>query len=83
MHARGARTVRIVGHGSSDNAASFGVYAFGLGPRWTAFRDSISLTVHYGTPLDFSGLDGARALPVGPHARRPRVRRARPAPQGP
>ena len=55
MHARGARTVRIVGHGSSDNAASFGVYAFGLGPRWTAFRDSISLTVHYGTHLDFRG----------------------------
>ena len=47
--------VRIVGHGSSDNAASYGVYAFGLMPRWTAFRDSISLTVHYGTVLDMAG----------------------------
>src|SRR5829696_203314 len=49
---RGATTVRMVGHGSSDNAASYGVYAFGLMPRWTAFRDSISLTVHYATVLD-------------------------------
>jgi len=52
---RDAHLVRIVGHGSSDNAASFGVYAFGLLPRWTAMRDSITLTVHYGTPLDMSG----------------------------
>jgi glutamine---fructose-6-phosphate transaminase (isomerizing) len=52
---RGASTVRMVGHGSSDNAASYGVYAFGLRPRWTAFRDSISLTVHYGTKLDMAG----------------------------
>jgi glutamine---fructose-6-phosphate transaminase (isomerizing) len=55
MHERNARTVRMVGHGSSDNAASYGVYAFGLLPRWTAFRDSISLTVHYGTRLDMTG----------------------------
>ena len=52
--ARDARLIRFVGHGSSDNAASFGVYAFGLLPRWTAMRDSITLTVHYGTPLDMS-----------------------------
>jgi glucosamine--fructose-6-phosphate aminotransferase (isomerizing) len=52
---RGASIVRMVGHGSSDNAASYGVYAFGLRPHWTAFRDSISLTVHYGTTLDMSG----------------------------
>src|SRR6188472_2674234 len=55
VRARDARLVRIVGHGSSDNAASFGIYAFGLLPRWTAMRDSITLTVHYGTPLDMSG----------------------------
>ena len=55
VRASDARLVRIVGHGSSDNAASFGVYAFGLLPRWTAMRDSITLTVHYGTPLDMSG----------------------------
>jgi glucosamine--fructose-6-phosphate aminotransferase (isomerizing) len=52
---RGASIVRMVGHGSSDNAASYGVYAFGLAPRWTAFRDSISLTVHYGSTLDMRG----------------------------
>jgi len=52
---RGATTVRMVGHGSSDNAASYGVYAFGLLPHWTALRDSISLTVYYRTGLDMSG----------------------------
>ena len=45
----------MVGHGSSDNAASYGVYAFGLLPGWTALRDSISLTVYYGADLDMSG----------------------------
>jgi glucosamine--fructose-6-phosphate aminotransferase (isomerizing) len=52
---RNASLVRMVGHGSSDNAASYGVYAFGLLPRLTALRDSISLTVYYGTELDMSG----------------------------
>src|SRR5919197_6025256 len=52
---RGATLVRIVGHGSSDNAASYGIYAFGLLPRWTAMRDSISLTTYYRTELDMSG----------------------------
>ena len=52
---RDARLIRLVGHGSSDNAASFGIYAFGLLPRWTAMRDTITLTVHYGTPLDMTG----------------------------
>src|SRR5262249_33871711 len=52
---RGATTVRMVGHGSSDNAAAYGVYAFGLLPRWTALRDSITLTVHYGADLDLRG----------------------------
>jgi glucosamine--fructose-6-phosphate aminotransferase (isomerizing) len=52
---RGARLIRLVGHGSSDNAASFGIYAFGLLPRWTAMRDAITLTVHYDTPLDMRG----------------------------
>jgi glutamine---fructose-6-phosphate transaminase (isomerizing) len=52
---RGSQLVRMVGHGSSDNAASYGIYAFGLMPRWTAMRDSITLTVHYDTPLDLSG----------------------------
>ena len=52
---RGATTIRMVGHGSSDNAASYGVYAFGLLPRWTALRDSITLTAYYDAHLDMSG----------------------------
>ena len=52
---RRATTVRTVGHGSSDNAASYGVYAFGLLPGWTALRDSIALTVYYGAQLDMTG----------------------------
>src|SRR6266545_7157825 len=36
-------------------AASYGVYAFGLLPGWTALRDSISLTVYYDAPLDLAG----------------------------
>jgi glutamine---fructose-6-phosphate transaminase (isomerizing) len=47
MRARSSTLVRLVGHGSSDNAASYGIYAFGLIPRWTALRDSITLTVYY------------------------------------
>ena len=44
--------VRMVGHGSSDNAASYGVYAFGLLGGQTAVRDSISLTVYYDAKID-------------------------------
>jgi glucosamine--fructose-6-phosphate aminotransferase (isomerizing) len=47
--------VRMVGHGSSDNAASYGVYAFGLLPGLTAVRDSISLSVYYDAKLDMAG----------------------------
>jgi glutamine---fructose-6-phosphate transaminase (isomerizing) len=54
LRGRGPRLIRMVGHGSSDNAASYGVYAFGLLPHWTAMRDSITLTVHYDSPLDLS-----------------------------
>ena len=49
---RGRPLVRMVGHGSSDNAASYGVYAFGLLPGWTAIRDSISLTVYYDAEIE-------------------------------
>ena len=52
---RRATTVRMVGHGSSDNASSYGVYAFGLLPRWTAMRDSITLTAYYDARLDMRG----------------------------
>ena len=52
---RGATTVRMVGHGSSDNAAAYGIYAFGLLPGWTALRDSITLSVYYGADLDLRG----------------------------
>src|ERR671934_139274 len=51
---RSPAALRLVAHGSSDAAASYGVYAFGLLPGWTALRDSISLTVYYGADLDFS-----------------------------
>jgi glutamine---fructose-6-phosphate transaminase (isomerizing) len=51
---RAPSVVRLVGHGSSDAAASYGVYAFGLLPGWTAMRDSISLTVYYDAKLDLS-----------------------------
>jgi glutamine---fructose-6-phosphate transaminase (isomerizing) len=54
MRARGPGAIRLVGHGSSDNAASYGVYAFGLLPGWTALRDSISLSVYYGAELDLA-----------------------------
>ncbi|HSF60762.1 MAG TPA: SIS domain-containing protein [Gaiellaceae bacterium] len=78
MRERGATTVRMVGHGSSDNAASYGVYAFGLLPHWTALRDSISLTVYYGADLDMSG---STALALSQSGRTPDVveyaRRAR------
>jgi glutamine---fructose-6-phosphate transaminase (isomerizing) len=52
---RGSSLVRLVAHGSSDNAASYGVYAFGLLPGLTALRDSISLSVYYGAEVDLRG----------------------------
>jgi glucosamine--fructose-6-phosphate aminotransferase (isomerizing) len=55
MRERRLTIVRMVGHGSSDNAASYGVYAFGLLPGWTALRDSISLSVYYGAEIDLAG----------------------------
>ena len=70
IHALGATTIRMVGHGSSDNAASYGVYAFGLLPRWTSLRDSISLTVYYGAELDMSG---CTALALSQSGRTPDV----------
>ncbi len=70
IHARSASTIRMVGHGSSDNAASYGVYAFGLLPRWTSLRDSISLTVYYGAELDMSG---CTALALSQSGRTPDV----------
>jgi glucosamine--fructose-6-phosphate aminotransferase (isomerizing) len=70
MRSREATTVRMVGHGSSDNAASYGVYAFGLLPHWTALRDSISLTVYYGAELDMSG---CTALALSQSGRTPDV----------
>ena len=70
IRARGATTIRMVGHGSSDNAASYGVYAFGLLPHWTSLRDSISLTVYYGAELDMSG---CTALALSQSGRTPDV----------
>jgi glutamine---fructose-6-phosphate transaminase (isomerizing) len=50
-----APVIRLVGHGSSDNAASFGIYAFALIAGRTAMRDSISLTTYYGAEISFRG----------------------------
>src|SRR5581483_9749607 len=55
LRRRPPAVVRMVGHGSSDNAASYGVYAFGLLPGWTALRDSISLSVYYGAEIELAG----------------------------
>jgi glutamine---fructose-6-phosphate transaminase (isomerizing) len=44
----------VIGHGSSDAAAAFAVYAFGLLPGWTAVRDSISLLVYYEAHIDLT-----------------------------
>jgi glucosamine--fructose-6-phosphate aminotransferase (isomerizing) len=52
--AAGARLVRVIAHGSSDNAASYGVYAFPLLAGATAFRESISLLTYYGTTPDLA-----------------------------
>jgi glutamine---fructose-6-phosphate transaminase (isomerizing) len=67
---RRTTTIRMVGHGSSDNAASYGMYAFGLLPGWTALRDSISLSVYYGAELDMSG---CTALALSQSGRTPDV----------
>jgi glucosamine--fructose-6-phosphate aminotransferase (isomerizing) len=51
---RAPTAVRLVGHGTSDSAATYGTYVFGLLPGWTALRDTISLTVYYGATFDLS-----------------------------
>jgi glucosamine--fructose-6-phosphate aminotransferase (isomerizing) len=51
---RSPPVIRLVGHGSSDAAASYGVYAFGVMAGLTAVRDSISLTVYYDAGIDVS-----------------------------
>jgi glucosamine--fructose-6-phosphate aminotransferase (isomerizing) len=48
----GRDLIRLVAHGSSDNAASYAVYAFGILAGRTAMRDSISLSVYYGAEVD-------------------------------
>ena len=54
MVERAPTAIRLVGHGTSDAAATFGTYAFGLLPGWTALRDTISLTVYYRASFDLS-----------------------------
>jgi glutamine---fructose-6-phosphate transaminase (isomerizing) len=67
---RGPGIVRMVGHGSSDNAASFGVYAFGLLSGLTAMRDSISLIAYYDADID---LGGATVVALSQSGRTPDV----------
>lgn len=62
--------VRLVAHGSSDNAASYGVYSFGLMPALTCFRDSISLNLYYGAQLR---LDKSLVVAVSQSGRTPDV----------
>lgn len=75
---RAPSAVRLVGHGSSDAAASYGVYAFGLLPGWTALRDSISLAVYYDAPIS---LEDSAVVALSQSGRTPDVveytRRAR------
>ncbi len=47
--------VRLAAHGTSDNAATYGVYAFGRLAARTAVRDSISLAVYDGLRLAAPG----------------------------
>jgi len=56
------RLIRLVAHGSSDNAASFAVYAFGLLAGRDAMRDSISLSVYYGADLPYREPDRPAGL---------------------
>jgi glutamine---fructose-6-phosphate transaminase (isomerizing) len=53
--ARNPAVVRLAGHGSSDAATTYGVYAFGLLAGRTAMRDSISLSVYYDANIDLTG----------------------------
>lgn len=46
LAAKPPRVVRLAAHGTSDNAATYGVYAFARLAGWTATRDSISLPVY-------------------------------------
>jgi fructoselysine-6-P-deglycase FrlB-like protein len=69
--------VRLVGHGSSDNAAAYGVYVFGLLPGWTALRDSISLAVYYGADIDLAGPWSSRSRSRGARPTSSSTRRGR------
>jgi len=62
--------VRLVGHGSSDNAAVYGTYAFGLLAGVPAFRDSISLSVYYGADR---GVDRSPVVALSQSGRTPDV----------
>lgn len=64
------QAVRLVAHGSSDNAASFGVYSFGRFGRTTAFRDTISLSVYYDEQLP---MDGSLIVAISQSGRTPDV----------
>jgi glucosamine--fructose-6-phosphate aminotransferase (isomerizing) len=52
---RSRELVRLAAHGTSDAAATYGVYAFGIAAGRTALRDAMSLTVYYDAPLRLAG----------------------------
>jgi len=70
LRKHGTRAIRLVGHGSSDNAACYGVYAFALLAGLPAVRDSISLAVYYQTP---SRLDRSAVVALSQSGRTPDV----------
>ena len=73
-----APLVRLVGHGSSDNAASYGDLCVRHVPGWTALRDSITLSVYYGAEARPRRIHRRRVLAVRPHTGCRRLRRASP-----
>lgn len=67
---RGCEHVRFVAHGSSDNAATYGVYVLALLAGLSASRDSLSLPVYYHTPLR---LDGTAVIAISRSGQTPDV----------
>lgn len=70
LRAHNTRAIRLVGHGSSDNAACYGVYAFALLAGLPAVRDSISLPVYYRTE---SRLENSAVVALSQSGRTPDV----------
>lgn len=55
LRERPLRLIRLAGHGTSDNAATYGVYAFAILAGLTAVRDSVSLRTYAGIQSPAAG----------------------------